>query len=57
MGNARLVLITLMSAVLSDLRSGRAVIPSSAQRCISLGGVGNDGRAFTKSISVRARAG
>jgi hypothetical protein len=38
----------------TDLRGGETVIPKSALRCISLGGTGNNGQPFTKSISVSA---
>jgi len=43
-----------LSVEFSDLRSEDAVISSSAARCISLGGIGNDGRPFVKSVPLRA---
>ena len=43
-----------LSVEFSDLRNGQATIPSRALRCISLGGTGNDGQPFSKSICVPA---
>ncbi|KKK63686.1 hypothetical protein LCGC14_2991810, partial [marine sediment metagenome] len=43
-----------LSVRFSRLASGKNSIPATAIRCLSLGGIGVDGREFAKSIRVPA---
>ena len=43
-----------LSLEFSSLTGGKAAIPGSAMRCISLGGIGTNGKKFVKQINVPA---